>query len=269
MLAFMAALGLGPSRPAIPSRVLVEVLAELGTNVGAARRTLSRMVANDLLVREVAGRNTLFRPSERARGLLLAAWQRASAPAPFAQGDGSWTLLAFSMPETRRDVRHQLRARLLWAGLGPLRDGLWIAPGVIDVQDLLAGLPAAAGEDRPWAFVAQPSPPTDLDRLIRRVWDVEAIRAEHHRFLDCWSPPTSQSLSPMAAQTLLTADWLRLLRTDPGLPTTCLGTDWPADRSARAYQSLSAHLKPRALATLEAAVEATGPGAPSRRRQGT
>ena len=32
------------------------------------------------------------------------------------------------MPETRREVRHQLRARLRWAGLGPLGQGVRVTP---------------------------------------------------------------------------------------------------------------------------------------------
>lgn len=265
VLALMATAGLATSRPPIPSRVLVEVLAELGINEGAARRTLSRMVKGDLLVREVAGRTTSFRPSERARTMLLAGWERVSEPSPFDRGDGLWTLLAFSIPESKRDLRHQLRARLLWAGLGPLRDGLWIGPGVVDVPALLSDLPfGVTNGDQPWAFAAQPRPPTELGRLIHRVWDVEGIRAEHDRFLYRWSPAPAMALSPIATLTLLVADWLRLLRTDPGLPTAYLGSDWPADLSAKAYLTLSDRYRPMALKELDAALKV-----PRRKAPGT
>ncbi|MEO3842923.1 hypothetical protein [Streptomyces sp. B22F1] len=46
--------------------------------------------------------------------------------------DGRWTLLAFSVPETRRADRHALRTRLGWAGFAPLRSGLWVSPGTAD-----------------------------------------------------------------------------------------------------------------------------------------
>ena len=34
------------------------------------------------------------------------------------------------MPEQRREVRHQLRTQLAWAGFGSLGGGLWISPHV-------------------------------------------------------------------------------------------------------------------------------------------
>jgi phenylacetic acid degradation operon negative regulatory protein len=238
VLSFLASRGLHTVRPLVPSRIFIKVLGELGINEGATRRTLARMVDKDLLVREVSGRNTAYRLTQEARGMLLAGRQRVNAPEPFAHSDETWTLLAFSMRERHRDLRHQLRTRLLWAGLGPLRDGLWIAPGRVDVEALLAGVPLeAAHADPPWAFTAQPLPPTHLDTLIRRVWDVEAIRAAHNTFLSRWFHAPKPSLEPMAALSLLIADWLRLLRSDPGLPKSHLGDDWPADQSTQAYQS--------------------------------
>ena len=44
--------------------------------------------------------------------------------------DGRWLLVALRVPEERREVRHQLRTRLAWAGFGSLGGGLWISPHV-------------------------------------------------------------------------------------------------------------------------------------------
>jgi DNA-binding transcriptional regulator PaaX len=45
---------------------------------------------------------------------------------------------------------------------------------------------------------------------------------------------------------LLGADWLQLLRADPGLPAHHLSADWPADRSAETYRRCYQDLLPAA-----------------------
>ena len=42
--------------------------------------------------------------------------------------DGRWLVLVLRVPEERREVRHQLRSRLAWAGLGSLGGGVWLTP---------------------------------------------------------------------------------------------------------------------------------------------
>jgi DNA-binding transcriptional regulator PaaX len=262
VLSFLGTFMLQIKGDAIPARVFIEVLGELGVGEGAVRRVLARMVERGLLLRELSGRNMLFAPSGQAAAVLAQGAERVRSPAPFGHTDSSWTLLAFTMPESRRDLRHQLRSRLLWAGFGPLRDGLWIAPGSVDVEPLLADLSLDFTEgDLPWAFAASPLPPTQLALLIRRVWDVPRIRDEHERFLARWSAGGRDDIGPMAARTLLVADWLRLLRTDPGLPTQHLSPDWPAENSARTYHDVLARLRPASGRAFEAALGRRGPAA--------
>jgi DNA-binding transcriptional regulator PaaX len=259
VLSLLGTFGLQIKRRAIPARLFIDVLGELGVGEGAVRRVLARMVERGLLLRELSGRNMLFAPSAQATAVLAQGAERVGSPAPFGHADSNWTLLAFTMPESRRDLRHQLRSRLLWAGFGPLRDGLWIAPGSVEVEPLLAGLSLDSTEgDLPWAFTASPLPPTQLTLLIHRVWDVPRIRAEHERFLARWSTG-GPDMGPLAVRTLLAADWLRLLRTDPGLPTQHLSPDWPAERSLHTYRAVQAGLRPASDRAFETALARGGP----------
>jgi phenylacetic acid degradation operon negative regulatory protein len=43
--------------------------------------------------------------------------------------DGRWTLVAFSIPETQRQLRHAVRTNLRWLWLAPLYDGSGARPG--------------------------------------------------------------------------------------------------------------------------------------------
>src|SRR5690606_1045329 len=74
--------------------------------------------------------------------------------------DGNWTLLGFTVPESRRRQRHLLRSRLMWAGFGSLQGGLWIAPSPVDVDSLLDGIEAAEHVN---AFEARALAPTEVD----------------------------------------------------------------------------------------------------------
>jgi phenylacetic acid degradation operon negative regulatory protein len=92
-------------------------------------------------------------------------------------------------------------------------------------------------------------PGTDVERLVHRAWDVPAVRAAHTWFIENWSRPPRISGS-LAQLTLLGADWLSLLRADPGLPAAQLGPDWPAPTSAAVYRRVFDGLEPAARAAL-------------------
>ena len=88
----------------------------------------------------------------------------------------------------------------------------------------------------------------------RSAWDVETIRAEHLAFIDTWGTPADDSPSALVTRTMLVADWLALLRADPGLPRELLDDDWPADRSLSLYRELRAQTTEPALAEFAALV---------------
>jgi phenylacetic acid degradation operon negative regulatory protein len=154
------------------------------------------------------------------------------------------------MPESRRDLRHKLRATLTWAGFGGLRDGLWIAPGTVDVGAVFAeaGLTEVTGLAE-W-FTASPMPGVRVEDLIRRAWPVEQIRGRHEQFIRTWWS-WSDDDDPLAQMTLLGADWLSVLRADPGLPARFLSADWPAAQSAAVYRRCRDALLPAAQRSLD------------------
>ncbi|MCG8969007.1 MULTISPECIES: PaaX family transcriptional regulator C-terminal domain-containing protein [Streptomyces] len=80
-----------------------------------------------------------------------------------------------------------------------------------------------------------------LDPLIGRGADLAVAD-----FIDRWEsadPPAPQALAHLV---LLIDDWGRLLRTDPGLPSSLLEPGWPSARSTRTFRCLLNRLSPRA-----------------------
>jgi DNA-binding transcriptional regulator PaaX len=245
LFSFFGGVVLDRDLPAIPSAVFLRLLSGMGVAEAAARATLARMTRRGLLDRTQAGRTAYYQLSPAAEDLVRKASLRVEAAAPFEHPDGEWTLLSYSMPESRRDLRHRVRATLTWAGFGGLRDGVWIAPGNVDVAAVLAdaGLDEVA-ELADW-FAASPMPTVRVEAFIRRAWPVEEIRDRHEEFIRTWWAGPAAG-DPLGRITLLGADWLRVLRADPGLPAQHLCADWPAAQSAAVYRRCYTTLLPAA-----------------------
>jgi phenylacetic acid degradation operon negative regulatory protein len=104
---------------AVFSGSFIDLFARLGVREHAVRSTLTRMVSRDLLSRHRQGRRMHFGLTPRSEEILLDGERRVwRYGAVNTDWDGRWTVLAFSMPESWQRVRHDLRARLTWAGFG-------------------------------------------------------------------------------------------------------------------------------------------------------
>lgn len=242
LLALGGALILDRYEDPLPTRVFLDVLGSLGVSDDATRSVLTRLTERGLLIRHQDGRVASYGLTPRSRRILQEGRERVQAPEPFHQSSEDWTLLSFSLPETQRDIRNRLRSRLTWAGFGCLRDGLWIAPGRVDL-DSITTVGAEVGGLQIDGFVASPTPGTDVSRFVRRAWDLDALRWEHEEFLHRWDRPLPRDGDPLASFTLLGAHWIRLLRVDPVLPQRHLGEDWPGRRSAAVYRTVLAVLE--------------------------
>lgn len=216
--------------------VLIGVLEEAGVAASAVRTNLDRMVHSGLLERRRLGREIGFELTPHGNEVLREASGRVNGPAPFEpQGEG-WTLVTFTVPEQMRTLRHRLRAALTWSGFALLRDGLWIAPGAVDLAAALDAIIPDLPPGSVNAFAAAELDGFPMSEVVRMTWDMERIRRAHHEFIEHWEREDAASdLPPLTARTLLVADWLALLRLDPRLPRQYLDVDWPADRSSELF----------------------------------
>src|SRR5690606_24517270 len=78
-------------------------------------------------------REILFTLTEHGQAVLRAAKGRVRSPRPVDPVGTGWTLVTFSIPEDQRTLRHRLRSTLTGEGFAPIRDGLWLAPGEVDL----------------------------------------------------------------------------------------------------------------------------------------
>jgi phenylacetic acid degradation operon negative regulatory protein len=237
LLAFFGEHVVDQDVPPLRATALIEVLEGAGVAAPATRATLDRLVQRGLLTRERRGRGIMFSLTAEGGAVLREATERVRGPHPFQPHGTGWTLVTFTVPEEQRTLRHRLRSALTWEGFAPLRDGLWLAPGEVDLaaalEPLREDLPAAAIT----AFHARELPGYAMADSVRAAWDIDRIRDEHLAFIDTWSDPHAVAPAgrPLSARSMLVADWLALLAADPRLPREFMDDDWPADRSYEVY----------------------------------
>lgn len=240
---------------AVHSGSVIDVFARLGVSEEAVRSTLARMVKRDLLVRHRRGRKVYLGLTAHAAQVLTdgrrRVWETGVVNRSF---DGTWTLVGFSLPDSRRSTRHDLRSRLVWDGFGPLQSGLWIAPGVRDVGEILAPLDLG---DSVTVLTARALAPTEAADLVRKAFDIEQIAGRYLAFLARWDTgrPLPAAPDDLARQLLLHTDWLQLVRQDPHLPAEHLPAGWPAIRAEQVFHTLAHEYEPRARKLADAVLD--------------
>ncbi|MEU5904563.1 PaaX family transcriptional regulator C-terminal domain-containing protein [Micromonospora sp. NPDC047527] len=224
----------------IRASALISVLEGADVAAPATRATLDRLVHSGILARTRSGRETLFSLTEHGAAVLREATDRVRGPRPFDPQGSGWTLVTFSIPEGQRMLRHRLRSILTWEGFAPLRDGLWLAPGEIDLAGSLEPLQQDLAPNAVVAFHARELAGFPIAESVRAAWDIEAIRRAHLAFIEVWDDPAAATMAPSAltVRTMLVADWLALLREDPRLPAEFMDAQWPATRSAETYRRM-------------------------------
>jgi phenylacetic acid degradation operon negative regulatory protein len=217
----------------LPSAALVALLAEFGVSDSAARAALSRLTRNRLLVTSKVGRRTFARLSDRAAQILdegarhIFSFGRDTQP-----WDGTWSLVAFSIPEHNRAARDALRKQLRWLGFAPLYDGLWVAPR--DQASEVVGQLAELGITTATAFRATTVPGTEPDGYPQIAWDLDDLQARYDGFIAHAQQLRERALagriSPveaLVARTRVMDEWRAFPGLDPDLPSELLPDAWP------------------------------------------
>lgn len=258
MLSFLGLHVLGRGS-AVYSGSIIDVFGRIDVSEEAVRSTLSRMANRGLLTRHKQGRRVYFGLTEHASQVLEDGERRIwDTGAVNRDWDGTWTLVAFSLPDARRSDRHDLRSKLIWAGFGLLQNGLWIAPGDKDVTAIVDELGLG---DNVTVFTAQRAKPTESAELVRKAFDIDAIAERYRAFLTRWDTrnPLPSAPDDLARQLVLHTDWLQLVRQDPHLPAEHLDADWPAIRAEKLFRELAHHYDATTADLAERTIEQIDP----------
>jgi phenylacetic acid degradation operon negative regulatory protein len=231
----------------LPSAALVDLLAEFDISEPSTRAALNRLAKRGLLVSSKRGRNTYYGLSPRAVPLLRETLKRilAFGTQQATPWDGAWTIVAFSVPETQRQLRHAIRSGLGWLGFAALYDGLWCSPW--QEQDAALAVLEDLGIHSATVMRAEIDPRSAVQALS--AWDLEALRRQYHEFEAQFLPILHDvqrgTLTPSDAlvqRTKVMDNWRGFLGVEPDLPAELLPHDWPRSRMRELFVELYVNL---------------------------
>ncbi|HKT00237.1 MAG TPA: PaaX family transcriptional regulator C-terminal domain-containing protein [Rugosimonospora sp.] len=108
-------------------RGLVALMDCFDVPEATVRVVVTRLRNEGWLVARRDGRETVYALTDNAWQLLDEGRTRIFARA-VGPWDGQWHMVIYSVPESERALREQLRKRLTWLGFGPLSPGVWLSP---------------------------------------------------------------------------------------------------------------------------------------------
>jgi phenylacetic acid degradation operon negative regulatory protein len=232
------------------TQTVVDALALVGFETKAARQALTRTAAAGLLTPQRVGRRTRWQLTPTGHNSLIAAKRRLFAPGPEPDWNGDWLILFTTVPEHHRNLRHQLRTALSWAGFGSLGPGVWISPHPThagEARQLLDSLGDPGKLVHGTLMHARLDDPDERHRLVTQAWDIPQLDRHYRAFLDHFTPIHPSTPGDALAQLAhLVYQWRRLLLADPGLPPTLLPTNWSGEQARHLLLTHRTHWYPQA-----------------------
>ncbi|HEY3735765.1 MAG TPA: PaaX family transcriptional regulator C-terminal domain-containing protein [Streptosporangiaceae bacterium] len=213
----------------------IDVLGGLGIEEKAARQALMRTASAGWLTSERVGRRTVWHLTPAAERLLTEGTERIYGFAPGLAGwDGRWLLVLARVPETDRPLRHRLKTRLTWAGLGSPAPGVWVSTRADRVGEVEKALGEAGVLDGAHVFIAQHTGHGDLAAMVRQAWDLAALEDGYRRFLAEFAAATAAN--PLIRLAELVHAWRRFPSLDPSLPDELLPGQWSGAKAAALFR---------------------------------
>jgi phenylacetic acid degradation operon negative regulatory protein len=229
---------------------LIDALGALGVEEKSARQALSRSAAEGLLESVRHGRKVRWNLTEAGDRLLREGTERIYG---FMRGphawDGRWLVLTAGVPESQRRLRHRLRTKLTWLGLGSPAPALWVIPDASKeaaVREVIRELDLT---DRAYAWTGPSAEIGDTAKLINAAWDLDDVEKRYVGFIDGFAGRAAGSdREAFVHQVLMIQEWRHFPFLDPDLPAELLDHDWPGPRAAAVFHDLHSRWHRRAQA---------------------
>ncbi|MEU7816864.1 PaaX family transcriptional regulator C-terminal domain-containing protein [Pseudonocardia sp. NPDC049154] len=211
-------------------RSLVSLMGCFDVPEPTVRVVVTRLRKEGWLSSRRDGRETVYALTDAAWALLDEGRERIfhRAQGPW---DGQWHMVIYSVPETERGLREQLRKKLAWFGFGPLSSAVWLSPhdrtGL--VREAFAGEPAVQLD----VFRSR-SAGTAADRdIAARSWDLAELDRAYAELLETYRPRLAayragelQGADALVERMNLIHDYRRFPFRDPDLPPELLPEGW-------------------------------------------
>jgi phenylacetic acid degradation operon negative regulatory protein len=238
----------------MPIAGAVDLMTQVGIDAPSVRTAVFRLKERGWLVSETRDGARGYALTEQATATLAAGdeviWH-ARKPADLGAG---WCIVNFSVPESIRAKRYQLRSHLASLGFGNIGTAMWIAPARMRTAAERAVAELGLGEYAA-IFVGDYVGTQDLTALLYESWDLDAIDRGYQDFISTYGATVDSVGSAVrtdprrAFETYLglVDHWRRLPFRDPGLPHEVLDPAWSGPEAAALFERLVAGLEKPAL----------------------
>jgi phenylacetic acid degradation operon negative regulatory protein len=243
-------------------RGLVALLGCFGVPEATVRVVVTRLRKEGWLASRRDGRETVYELTDSAWALLDEGRERIfdRATGPW---DGWWHMVLYSVPETERGLREQLRKKLAWFGFGALSASVWISPHdrLEEIKKAFADEPAVRLD----VFRSR-STGADADRdLATRSWDLAGLDRDYAALLAVYRPRLpgyrAGELSGPAAlveRAQLVHDYRLFPFRDPDLPPELLPEGWSGGLAHEVFRSAHGLLRAPAEACVDQILGSSG-----------
>jgi phenylacetic acid degradation operon negative regulatory protein len=235
----------------LPIASVVRLMADLGVDGQAVRSSISRLKRRDALRSQSIDGTAGYAISPSMLDVMAEGDRRIFGQQQPSLSDG-WVQVVFTVPETERGKRHELRTRLARLGFGPVAPGVWLAPGGLaeEVREVLARRQLTGYVD---IFRSDYLGYADLPSRVRDWWDLDDLAARYGQFLAHYRPVQRRlgigepdGDEAFAEYVRMLTAWRRLRYLDPGLPVEVLPRHWDGVPAAALFAELSEVLRPPA-----------------------
>ncbi len=227
---------------------LVRLMSELGVDGQAVRSSVSRLKRRDTLRSLSVAGSAGYSLSPAALEVLREGDARIFQTPRASLADG-WVVVVFSVPESERERRHELRTQLSRLGFGTAAPGVWVAPAHLagETARVLARSGLAQYAEM---FRGDHLGFADLAAKVREWWDLDELSARSAEFISRFRPVADR----LAVRQVSDADafrdyvpmlttWRRLPYLDPGLPLELLPAGWSGEAAAGLFAELNGELR--------------------------
>jgi phenylacetic acid degradation operon negative regulatory protein len=240
-------------RKEIRLKTLVALGEQLGISAPTMRVTLNRLRERGWFdVRRDGRESTYHLQPECLRA--LGEGKRRIFRDPTATWRGEWSMVIYTVPESDRQVRDELRKRLGFLGFGPLAPATWVCPHprLDEVANAGAGLPSAR-----LSLLTTRTSGLAADRaMAASCWELDELGASYARFVRSVRSRLSAGLldhpdpaTAMVERVHLVNGYRQIVWRDPQLPVELQPAGWPGDEAHQLFDRVhdallegSAHL---------------------------
>ena len=239
----------------MPIAGTVDLMVPFGLDEASVRTAVSRLKKRDWLASESRAGMRGYSLTPHAHRSLAAGDEIVWHARQPADLDDGWCVVTFSVPETARARRQQLRSALSALGFGNTASAVWMAPARMRPAAEQAITELGLLEHCA-LFVGDHAGGQPLPRLVAGTWDLAEIDRRYAAFTERYAAiadelAAAETIDPAHSFSVyldVVDAWRRLPYRDPGLAAELLPENWSAPAAGALFERLVGLLEGRALA---------------------